>query len=210
MLRFAVPAVGIVVFGGLMLQLFLVNLVDQFDFSGISIDRNNLVVDTPSYSSMGADGTAYQMQAASARAALDRTDVIELDDALLMVGRPDGTQITARAAAARLETGSQTVLVEGTTRIADSNGMQGTVVGLRADFAAEAVTGNGPVDVTFSSGARLEASSMSYDAKAAAWRFSRVTLTLPSLPGEQAAADADAAADPVPQPAGPRPAEASP
>ena len=80
-LRFAVPAFGGVVFGGLMLQLFLASLGEDFGFSNVSIDRDNLVVDTPSYASMGADGSSYQVQAESARSALDRTDIIHLTKA---------------------------------------------------------------------------------------------------------------------------------
>lgn len=186
MLRFAVPAFGIVVFGGLMLQLFLVNLGDQFGFSSISIDRDNLVVDNPSYSSTGADGSSYQVKAASARSALGRTDIIELTGAVLTVTRPSGIAITAAADAARLETGSQTVTVDTVTHIADSEGMYGTLAGLSADFGAETVDAGGAVDITFSSGATLQAESLSFDGKRAIWRFTRATLTVPSTPGEEA------------------------
>lgn len=215
MLRYAVPAFGMVVFGGLMLQLFLVNLGERFGFSNISIDRDKLVVDTPSYSSMGADGSSYQVAAASAHSSLGRTDLIELNQAVLTISKPDGLVITARADAARLETGGQTVAVEGVTRIADSQGMDGTVVGLLADFAAETVTGSGAVDITFSNGATLAAASMSYDGKSATWRFTRATLTMQSTPGErQAAGDAGlpvpGTGEPAPQPAGPRPAGGNP
>ncbi len=183
MLRFAVPAFGVVVFGGLVLQLFLVNLGDQFGFSSIAVDRTHLVVDTPSYSSMGADGSWYRVEAAAARAALERTNVIELREAVVTVTRPDGSVLSASADTAELETGGQTVTVAGITRLADSEGMRGSVEGLRADFAAEAATGSGPVDVTFPQGARLTADAMSYDAASAIWHFSRATLVLADTPG---------------------------
>ncbi len=183
MLRFAVPAFGVVVFGGLVLQLFLVNLGDQFGFSSIAVDRTHLVVDTPSYSSMGTDGSWYRVEAAAARAALERTNVIELREAVVTVTRPDGSVLSASADTAELETGGQTVTVAGITRLADSEGMRGSVEGLRADFAAEAVTGSGPVDIAFPQGARLTADAMSYDAASAIWRFSRATLVLADTPG---------------------------
>mgnify|MGYP000890838700 CR=1 FL=1 len=90
-LRFAVPAAGTVIFCGLVLQLFFGGLGDDLGFANISIDRNNLVVDTPTYSSMGADGSSYRMEAASARAALDRTDIITLEQAVFIIGRPGGS-----------------------------------------------------------------------------------------------------------------------
>lgn len=192
-LRFAVPVVGVIAFGGLMLQLFLASLGEDFGFSNISIDRNNLVVDTPSYNSMGADGSSYHVQAESARAALDRTDVIELTGVALTTRRPAGAVITASADHARLETSDQRVTVEGATQIADSNGMKGKLLDIIADFAAETVTGSGAVDITFSNGATLTAASMSYDGKNSTWSFSRATLTVPSVPGEAPGTPAAAA-----------------
>ncbi len=222
-LRLAVPALGGVVFGGLMLQLFFASLVEDFGFSNVSIDRNNLVVDTPSYSSMGADGSLYRVQAETARSALDRTDIIHLTGARLTISRPSGTVITASAEEAVLETSGQKVKVAGATRIADSEGMKGTVVGIVADFATETAAGDGAVDITFSNGATLTAASMSYDGQTSTWSFSRATLTFQSTPGEAEAIDAEPLGDsqatsqrlprftydapPIlaPEPAGPRP-----
>ncbi|MHB1103217.1 MAG: hypothetical protein ACYC0C_10690 [Devosia sp.] len=191
-LRFAVPAAGVVIFGGLVLQLFFASLGDDFGFSSISIDRNNLVVDTPSYSSMGADGSSYQVEAASAKSALDRTDIIDLNMVVLTIKKTKGATITARADAARLETTSQLVTVDGVTRIADSKGMKGTIVGIFANMAAETMVGKGGVDITFSNGATLKAASMSYDGASSTWQFARATLTLPSTPGEDEAKRAGA------------------
>jgi len=198
-LRLAVPAAGVVILGGLVLQLFLASLGDDFGFSNISIDRNNLVVDTPSYSSMGVDGSSYQVEAASAKSALDRTDIIDLTRAVLTITKTGGATITASADAARLETSGQLVTVDGVTRIADSEGMKGTIVGIFANMAAETMVGKGDVDITFSNGTTLRADSMSFDGARSTWSFSRATLTLPSTPGE---GEAGPAATVVSQPAG--------
>lgn len=222
-LRFAVPTFGGVVFGGLMLQLFFASLGEDFGFSNVSIDRNNLVVDTPSYASMGADGSSYQVQAESARSALDRTDIIHLTKAKLTISRPGGAVITASAEEALLDTSGQTVRVAGVTRIADSKGTKGTLVGMSANFATETAVGDGAVDITFSNGATLTAASMSYDGTTSTWKFSRATLTLQSTPGETETIDAGPRLDsrsssqdlprftsekpvvPAPEPAGRRP-----
>lgn len=183
-LRFAVPAAGIVILGGLVLRLFLAGMGDDFGFSNISIDRNNLIVDTPSYSSMGTDGSSYVVEAASAKSALDRTDIIDLDRAVLTIAKPGGAAITAAADAARLETTGQLVTVDGITRLADSAGMKGTVVGVFANMADQSMVGKGPVDIAFANGATLKAAGMSYSGADSTWSFSRATLTLPSTPGE--------------------------
>ena len=201
-LRFAVPALGIVVFGGLVLRLFLVNLGEDFGFSNISIDRNNLVVDTPSYTSMGADGSSYQVHAVSARSSLERTDIIQLSEAVLTVSKPSGVVITASADQAQLETTGQIVTVEGAMRIADSKGMKGTLIGIVADLAAETVSGSGAVDITFSNGATLQAAGMSYDGNSSTWHFDRATLVMQTTPGEQ---EQRGAPPPAPPPTPPPP-----
>lgn len=183
-LRYAVPALGIVIFGGFALQLYLGSLGHDFGFSDISIDRNNLVVDTPTYSSVGTDGSFYGIEAASARTALDRTDIIDLTLPVLTLRKAGGTMITVTAENARVETTSQRLTVEGITRLSDSAGMSGTVVGVSANLAAETMVGKGPVDITFANGATLAAASMSYDGASATWGFTRAVLTLPSTPGE--------------------------
>ncbi|MFY8031936.1 MAG: hypothetical protein ACOVO5_08895, partial [Devosia sp.] len=58
-LRVGLPLLGAIVLLGLLVQLVVGSLLDEFNISGISIDRDNLVVETPSYSSMTADGTQY-------------------------------------------------------------------------------------------------------------------------------------------------------
>lgn len=187
-LRFAVPAAGIVILGGLVVRLFFAGMGDDFGFSNISIDRNNLIVDTPSYSSIGTDGSSYMVEAASARSALDRTDIIDLDMAVLTIAKAGGATITAAADAARLETTGQLVTVDGITSLADSEGMIGTVVGVFANMANESMVGRGAVDITFANGATLKAVGMSYSGADSTWSFSRATLTLPSTPGEERAA----------------------
>jgi hypothetical protein len=181
-LRLAVPAFGIVVLGGLVLQLYLASRGDDFGFADIRIDRENLVVDSPSYSNMGTDGSSYLIEAASARSALGQTDIIDLVDVVLSFGKPTGGTITARTDAARLRTTDQLVIIEGVARIDGSDGMRGTLADVTADVAAEAMVGNGAVDVTFADGTRLEAAGMSYDVRNTTWQFERATLTLPATP----------------------------
>lgn len=195
-LRIAVPVLGVLVLGLLLLQLVVGSLAPGFSFAGITIDRDRLMVDAPSYEAMSADGTSYSVQAAAAVAAPGTSDIIDLEGVLLTMRQPDGATMTAAADAAQLQTIDQLVLVDGLTRVADNRGAAGTLVGVRADIPAETMTASGAVDLTFADGTTLDASSMSYTPDGT-WRFTEVTVVLPATPG--------AAAAPPPAPAAPEP-----
>src|ERR1051325_6342177 len=96
-LRIGLPALGLLVLAGLVLQILVASLLDQFGISNVRIDRENLVVDTPSYSSMTADGTMYSVASQSAQAALGDTDLLHLNKAALTVTKPDGSWLKADA-----------------------------------------------------------------------------------------------------------------
>lgn len=182
-LRLAVPAAGVVIFGGLVLQLFVSGLGHDFGFANVYVDRNQLVVDTPSYASTGADGSTYRIEARSASAALDRADIIAIDGLMLTIEKPSGDTLSARAEDARLALTSQVVTIAGELRISDSGGMQGTATGIVADLAAETMVGHSQVNLSFANGAILTAARMGYDGGTSTWRFDRVKLSLPATPG---------------------------
>lgn len=197
-LRIAVPLLGVLVLAGLLLQLFIGSFAPGFSFAGITIDRDRLVVDAPSYEAMSSDGTSYAVSAAAAVAAPNSNDLIDLTGALLTMRQPDGREITAAADTAQLQTTDQLVLVEGVARIADSTGAHGTLVGVRANIPQESMTASGTVDMTFANGTTLDATGMAYTGDGN-WRFTDVTLVLPSTPGAGTTPDADTQT-PEPQP----------
>lgn len=188
-LRLAVPALGVVVLGGLVLPVLLTRLVPDFGFADIAIDRDMLVVQDPSYNGMAADGTGYAVAARSARAPIGRTDRIELTDAVLTVRRPVGGDMTARAALAQLATATQVVRVEGLMQVAEAGGVHGTLRDVTASLAEETLDAAGAVAITFANGAVLESAALTYDGAARTWTFQEATLTLPTLPGAGAAAE---------------------
>ena len=74
LLRIGLPVIGGIVLAGLLVQLFIGSLIPDFGFANITIDRDNLVVETPAYSGVGADGTVYT----SARARPRRRSAIPI------------------------------------------------------------------------------------------------------------------------------------
>jgi lipopolysaccharide export system protein LptC len=187
-LRIGLPVIGAVVLAGLLFQIVLASLLDQFGISNISIDRDNLVVETPSYSSMTADGTMYTIASDDARAALGDTDLLRLSGATLMVTKPSGAWMEAKAVAADMRLSAQTVYVPDVMEIQDSRGTSGTIIGVRTTLLGESMVSDGAAKIRYHNGTTLDAESMAYDAKAQRWEFKRATLVVPSTPGASPAA----------------------
>jgi len=183
-LRFGLPVIGGVVLGGLLLQIYLGSLVPDFGFANISIDRDNLVVDTPSYSGIGTDGTRYRVEAASARAAFGNTDLIYMNGARFTMEQPGGSTFLADADTAQFRLSDQEVTVSGETRISGDSGISGKVVDARIDIDAQRLDSSGPADLLFANGTTIKASSMTYEGVSQVWSFRGVTLDIPSTPGE--------------------------
>jgi len=184
-LRFGLPAIGAIILAGLAVQLYIGSLVPDFGFANISLDRDNLVVDTPSYSGVGAGGTLYRVEAASARAALGNTDLIHMNGARFSMTQPGGTAFIADADTAQLHLSAQRVSVTGETRISGDSGLSGTIVDARINIEAQSLVSDGPANLVFSNGTTLTADTMAYEAETEVWTFNGVTLDFPATPGEE-------------------------
>ena len=189
-LRWVVPMLGILVFLGLLVQIVLDSIGDQFGFSNVRIDRDNLVVDTPQLSAIGSDGTAYTVSAATARTAIGAAGRIDMTEAKLVVHPKQGGEIIATAATANMETTDQVVRVDGVTRLSDQDGMEGTLLDMFADFPNQRMTTGGAVALRLSDGTTLDAETMSFDGNTQTWTFNKASLVLQMTPGEATPADA--------------------
>lgn len=183
-LRIGLPVLGAIILAGLLLRLYVGSLVPDFDFANITIDRDNLVVETPSYSGVGADGTVYTVSAETARASIGDTDLVRMTGASFALKQPSGARYEARAGKATMRLSSQLLTIEGPTQITGSNGLSGTVVDAEVEVGAERMRSAGGVRFIFQGGSTLEAENMTYDGKAQLWTFKRATVTLASTPGE--------------------------
>jgi lipopolysaccharide export system protein LptC len=181
-LRYGVPALGLIIFAALALQLYVGNLLQQFGIARISIDRNNLIVETPSYVVMGGDGMRYAMSAASARASFGAPDLMALSDAVLDITSDGASGFHARASDATLDTGTQQMSIPGTATIAGDDGTTGTLAALIIDMRKRNATGTGPVDLRFSDGTTLKATGMSFAEAGRVWTFNQVTMRLLDTP----------------------------
>ena len=184
-LRIAVPAAGVVAFVLLVGQIYIANMLNHYGVSGIRVDRGNLVVETPQYSGIGADGSRYVVNAREARAPLASPDAIDMIDATLDVTRPHKAAFRASGETASMNTTSQVVTVPGLTRIRSDDGLHGTMIDVHADLMSGITIARGPIDVTFADGTTLTAANMHYDGNKALWNFDHATLVVPELPEGQ-------------------------
>ena len=182
-LRIGIPALGIVALSALMLQIYVSSRTSRFGIGQIAVSSESITVETPEYSGLLDDGTAYRVSATSAQAAVDATDRIGLTDASLTMVKPDGVTMLVDAREAVLDTTNQLVEVAGIAEVSNSLGTSGLLRNSVFDYAAQRLTGNGPVDIDYHDGTTIVAEGLTYDATTLVWTFTRATVTLPDTPG---------------------------
>ena len=182
-LRVGTPALGVVALAALMLQIYVSSRTSRFGVGQIAVSSESITVETPEYSGLLDDGTAYRVSATSAHAAVEATDRIGLNDASLTMVKPDGVTMLVDARAAVLDTTNQLVEVEDVAEVSNSLGTSGLLRNSVFDYAAQRLTGNGPVDIDYHDGTTIVAEGLTYDATTLVWTFTRATVTLPDTPG---------------------------
>lgn len=184
LLRWLIPAGGVVVallIGGL---IALDALRNQFGIAHLRIDRERMIVDTPELASMLPDGTVLTVSAGAASASLLSADQIALASPRLAMTSPNTPTMSAEADSAELNTTSQHLAVAGPTRFSSADGVAGSAEDLKANFTGKTAD-SGPVRLTMPDGTSLTADSMTYDHAARVWTFRRVTVSMPYTPGDQ-------------------------
>jgi hypothetical protein len=189
-LRIALPALGALVVAAFFLQILLASLATSFGIGRVSFSGDTVVVDTPSYSGVMADGDLYKLSAEGAATAITNLNLINIRNATLLVTKPDGRQMTARAAASSFETLSQMMTVPGTAEVSDSLGNSGTLQQVVVDVPHQTLQAAGSVFLKLADGTTVEASALDYSARTGIWTFDKATLTVP-LPEDDAGEDAE-------------------
>jgi len=183
-LRWLVPAGGILVFVGLLTMIVIDNLSQRFGYSNIRIDRDKLVVETPRLTSTGDDGTLFALSARAAKVAPTQNDLIDMEDAVFTMTPPEGAAMQAEAAEAQFQTNDQLLNVPGIARVTSSEGLDGTLEGVFADLMNWKMVASGQVDITMPSGSHIVSDGMTYDRETGIYTFKNAKVTLNSTPGE--------------------------
>lgn len=182
-LRVGIPALGVIALAALMLQIYVSSRTSRFGVGQIAVSSESITVETPEYSGLLDDGTAYRVSATSAHAAVDATDRIGLDNASLTMVKPDGVTMLVDARAAVLDTTNQLVEVADIAEVSNSLRTSGLLRNSVFDYAKQRLTSNGPVDIDYHDGTTIVAEGLTYDATTLIWTFTRATVTLPDTPG---------------------------
>ncbi|WIY52884.1 hypothetical protein O9Z70_15745 [Devosia sp. YIM 151766] len=185
MLRLGIPAMGLVVLAGLMVQIYLASFTGRFGVGRIEVTPETIIVDAPEYAGILSDGSAYRVWAETAQAHRARTDLIALSGAHLVIDRVDGVQLQIDAAAAQLDMAGQITTIPELADIADSTGMTGTLTDSVFDWEAQTLNTKGAVSIDNADGSTVRAEGLVYDAEAVVWTFSRAVVTLPIATGEK-------------------------
>jgi hypothetical protein len=182
-LRIALPVAGAIVLAVVLAGIVYDNLREQFGFSSVRIDRDNLVVETPKVTAVGDDGTLYAATARMAKVRLDTTDLIDMVDAVFTMHPPRGASFQATAPEGTLQTAAQTLTVPGTVTVTSDDGLHGTLEDFFGDMLGYSMVANGAVDLTFPEGMQVQSQGMTYDGNKKLRSFSRATVILPETPG---------------------------
>lgn len=182
-LRIGVPIIGVLVFLGVVAQIFIAGIANDFGIGRVTVNGDSITVDTPTYAGIMGNGNTYRVSAEGARTALTDLNIIDLQKATVVLQKPDGAEMTAHADIASLETIRQTASVPEVAHVSDSSGSAGTLNKVFIDWPRQTMKAE-KVSFQLSGGATLDADSLDYDARTAIWTFRRATLTLPDLPGE--------------------------
>ena len=183
-LRIGVPSIGVVVFLGVAAQILIGGIANDFGIGRVTVNGDQVTVDTPTYAGIMSNGDTYKISAEGAHTALTDMSVIDLSHVSFALVKPDGTQMSAQSETAALETIRQTVTVPGTTKVSDSTGNRGTLDKVFIDWPRQMMKASGKVSMQMNDGATIVADTLDYSAKTAIWTFKNATLTVPDIPGD--------------------------
>ncbi|MDR3475410.1 MAG: hypothetical protein P4M09_27495 [Devosia sp.] len=188
-LRIGLPVVGAVVVLAFFLQILLASLANSFGIGRISFSGDTVIVDTPSYSGVMSNGDVYKLSAEGAATAITNLNLIDIKNATLVLTKPDGSQMKARAQTSSFETLGQVLTVPDTALVSDSDGNSGTLRQVVVDVSAQTLKASGPVSLLLKDGSTVDGSGLTYSAKTGIWDFGKATVTVPdtddaATPGE--------------------------
>jgi hypothetical protein len=182
-LRWLVPAAGVLALASLVIQIVVSSQLGRFDFESIRVAPESVTLEAPEYAGILEDGSRYRVTSQSAATRAGEPERIDLTEAALTIERPTGVVMDITAAEGELDTTNELVLVEGVADVVDSTGTTAVLRRSVFDWTAQVLTSEGPVSIDYADGSELEAETMTFDTKTAIWTFSRVRVTLPDTPG---------------------------
>lgn len=177
-LRWGLPAIGLLVLGALVMQIVIANIANSFQIDNVRIARDRLIIDAPAYAGVMGNGTKYEIVAEAASTPLAGNDVIDLERANVELIRTDGYVINATANNAQFSLSRQIVDVKEEMIIVDDDGMQAQLLNSTIDWTKQTLVAKDNVHVVFKDGTILSAASLTFNAETQTWDFGLAKLTV--------------------------------
>lgn len=178
-MRWIVPAVGLVVTGGLVVQIIIANLSVDYGLTGISYQDGKVVIADPRYGGLTGDGITYDVVADNAYVLMENPDLIDMENAVINTVDEDDYRMTATAAEAHLDLGVEQVTIEGLMTTIDSDGVTGELYRSLIDWSGQKLVSDGPVRFSFEDGSAIASETLTYNANREVWRFGPSLYTNP-------------------------------
>ena len=178
-LRLGVPGTGLLVAGFLIFQIVLTNLARDYNISGLSVDKGQVVIDAPRYGGSLPDGSRYEVVAQVARVRVDAADLFDLEGVRITITQPDGYEMAASADRAVLDLSNRFVLIREIMHTKDSKNVTGELHDTLIDWTGQTLTARGPVQFDFADGARVQGQSLIFEGANSKWEFTGAVYTVP-------------------------------
>ncbi|MCD7058541.1 hypothetical protein [Pelagibacterium xiamenense] len=170
-LRIAVPVAGLILFSVPLIQFALGVVGETIVVDGAALDADTLVIQSPRFEGLTADGAVYRMEAARSESDTGNLDVSTLYDLTIDLDGAAGYWAEVTFSRAEWTMSREYLSSDETVYVEDSTGAQGVLEGAEADWPAQIIKSDGPVRFTYANGSELNANTMVHDIAAATWHF---------------------------------------
>lgn len=190
-LRWAVPFVGILLLSFLLVQIVIANIAAEYGISGVTLDKDALVIKTPEYAGTAANGTEFSVKAEQAQALLTNTSVLDLKNVTLDIERADGFTLKAVSELAQYDLERQTVTVPGQMNVVDSRQTDAVLHRSFINWSEQKLTASGGAHLVFPDGTTLDGDTLVFDGANVEWTFTNARLLTSSQSEETATQEAN-------------------
>lgn len=179
LLRWLVPALGLLVAGGLIVEIIIANLGNDYGIAGLTIEDGKVVISDPRYGGQTGDGMSYDVVADAALVSMEDPDQIDMRNATITTLDENDYKMDASAAFAHLDLGREHVTVDGRMTTIDSDGVIGELYRTEIFWRGQRMVSEGPVRFDFEDGSAIASDTLTYNSNRDIWRFGPTVYTTP-------------------------------
>lgn len=177
-LRFIVPLAGFLILSLLIAQIFIANIGKDYNISGVRLERDKVVIQTPQYNGTMANGTTYFISSETANTEIGGGDIFDLNNAKFDMTRKDGLTMQIKSKQAIYNILDESVYVKERMIVNDSRGIKAELFNSLIDWNKQTLVTKDSVKIEFSDGSILNSKTLTYDNKSSTWKFNDVIFVM--------------------------------